>query len=173
MKSPDFEAERELWKQHHENTELSYRVMCEAHAQLIEREKIYVRTASDLNVALLTIFHETKDPASRAVAAAALNIKMPIPFPKKPSSPKKKTSKKTWRPGPGQYKGSYLQATRSAMTKAEKSMEMGHIMLAIGDRDPNGWIPVLFQGRRDDVLSGNIKRIGPDEPKKLAGKKKR
>lgn len=83
-KASSFDAERHLWKSHVANAELSYRVMCEAHAQLIEREREYVRKASDLNVALLTIFHNSKDPLSRTVAAEALGIKMPLPFPKTP-----------------------------------------------------------------------------------------
>lgn len=78
-----FDAERALWKSHLANAERSYNVMCSAHAQLVERERAYVREASDLRCALLTIFHDTKDDTARRVAAAALGIRMPEPFPKR------------------------------------------------------------------------------------------
>ena len=92
-KAPTFDAERALWKSHVENTERSYRVMCEAHAQLVEREREQVRREAELRMALLTIFHDTKDQMARLVAATALAIKMPVPFPKKPRPAAPKRSK--------------------------------------------------------------------------------
>lgn len=72
----------ERMQQMMENTELSYRVMCDAHSELVDREKAYVRKISDMHVALLEVFHRSTDPQSQQVAAAALGIKMtPIPFP--------------------------------------------------------------------------------------------
>lgn len=59
------------------DTEASYRIMCNAHAQLVEREVTHVRAEADLKGALYEIFMRSNDEESRRVAAKALGIKMP------------------------------------------------------------------------------------------------
>lgn len=77
------------------DTNGSYRIMCDAHAQLVEREQEHVWEVAKLKQALYEIFMNTSDRKSHERAASVLGIRT-VPRRKAKKTPRAKEIKKIW-----------------------------------------------------------------------------
>lgn len=57
---------------------------------------------------------------------------------------KKRSTAEASKKRPGRYKGSYLRVQHGTKVKSKKSLDEGKILLAIGDADSDGWVPIIF-----------------------------
>jgi hypothetical protein len=51
--------------------------------------------------------------------------------------------------------------TLRATTRAKKPIEVGQVLLAVGDPGDDGWVPILVGGRLDHVQRANVLLIVP------------